>query len=345
MAPAAQVRYGRDQGLATAHATPTLVRIAMSELRASSTSVKTSGRVRTQRLVRGVGILLVLLSLGFVGQRLYQHLAAFLRQFGQAGWLLILLGLLVFTSSQLLLSLAWHLLLRWQGVRDLRALDSHVLFGRAQISKYIPGNVFQYVARHLAFRRLGVADGTLLFATAYETLSFVVAAGLLAALGLPFYARHEDVISPPIAALASVVAAAGLLGLVRFGRPLLKLVGRLPSPSTDIRVTQVLAIVPLHGAFVATSGCLAALLFLAVGGDSSLAPTVVFAYALAWLSGYVVPGASGGIGIREATLLVLLGDTPQALFVALGMRVITTLGEVVWFFASTLIAHLQRSKS
>jgi uncharacterized membrane protein YbhN (UPF0104 family) len=300
---------------------------------------------RAKGAVRVVGIVLVLVSLAFVGQRLAEHLGSFAGQFGDVSWTLMAAGLVLFTASQLLLSSVWYLLLRWQGAREIRASDCHVLCGRAQISKYIPGNVFQYVARHLAFRRLGVSDGSLMLAAAYETLSFVIAAGLLVAVGLPFFARHSSVISPPLAALVGLVAVALLFAIVRFGRPLLKLVGRAPPVGADLRVSQVLRVVPLHVAFISLSGCLALALHHSFGNASTLDLAVIPAYSLAWLCGYVVPGASGGFGIREATLLVLLGDNPQGLFVSIGMRVITTLGDVLWFAASSLVAQLQQAKS
>ena len=300
---------------------------------------------RTKSAIRILGILLVVLSLGFVAQRLSQHIGVFAERFGAGSLALMAVGLLVFTTSQLFLSSAWYLLLRWQGVQGITARDCHVLCGRAQISKYIPGNIFQYVARHLAFRRLGVSDGSLVLATAYETLSFVIAAGSLVALGLPFFARQSSVISPPLAAAVGLVAMLVLLGLVRFGRPLLSLVGRAPPPGADIRATQVLTVVPLYAAFVSLSGCLALALYRSFGGDAALGLAVIPAYSLAWLCGYVVPGASGGFGIREATLLVLLGDNPQGLFVSIGMRVITTLGDVLWFVLSSLVAQLGGTKT
>lgn len=298
---------------------------------------------RAKAAIRVAGILLVLVSLAFVAQRLSQHLGVFTEHFEEVSIALMVGGLLAFTTSQLLLSSAWYLLLRWQGARSIRAADCHVLCGRAQISKYIPGNVFQYVARHLAFRRLGVSDGSLMLAAAYETLSFVIAAGSLVALGLPSFARQSSVISPPLAALVGLVAIIVLVVLVRFGRPLLKLVGRAPAEGADIRVTQVLSVVPLYVIFLSLSGCLALALYRSAGGDAALG-LVIPAYSLAWLCGYVVPGASGGFGIREATLLVLLGDNPQGLFVSIGMRVITTLGDVLWFALSSLVAQFQQAK-
>lgn len=311
----------------------------------TSNEAELARKRRAKLAVRFAGLLLVLVSLAFVVQRLSQHLGVFSDHFEEVSLSLMVGGLLVFTSSQLLLSTAWFLLLRWQGVRSVGAIDCHVLCGRAQISKYIPGNVFQYVARHLAFRRLGVSDGSLMLAVAYETLSFVIAAGLLVALGLPFFASEASVISPRLAALVGLVAILVLVAMVRFGRPLLRLVGRAPPDGTDIRVTQVLSVVPLYAIFLSLSGCLALALHRSAGGEATLGLAVIPAYSLAWLCGYVVPGASGGFGIREATLLVLLGDDPQGLFVSIGMRLITTSGDVLWFALSSLVDQFLRPKA
>ena len=54
---------------------------------------------------------------------------------------------------------------------------------------------------------------------------------------------------------------------------------------------------------------------------------------LAWLTGFLVPGASGGLGVREATMLLLLTPQigePTALALALSTRLITTLGDVLF---------------
>ena len=56
--------------------------------------------------------------------------------------------------------------------------------------------------------------------------------------------------------------------------------------------------------------------------------------ALAWMAGFVTPGAPAGLGVREAVLLALLERllTPQqALLVVVLWRVVTTLGDVVFF--------------
>ena len=69
-----------------------------------------------------------------------------------------------------------------------------------------------------------------------------------------------------------------------------------------------------------------------------LLPSIAGAYVTAWLIGTVTPGAPAGLGVRETVLLLLIGShfTEQnVLFAALLMRVITLLGDSL-FFAATL---------
>lgn len=65
-----------------------------------------------------------------------------------------------------------------------------------------------------------------------------------------------------------------------------------------------------------------------------VAPLAVTAawLCLAWMAGYLVPGAPGGLGVREAVLLLGLAPTvgePSALAAAASYRMVTVLSDVV----------------
>ena len=77
--------------------------------------------------------------------------------------------------------------------------------------------------------------------------------------------------------------------------------------------------------------------------DAGVIGTVISTYVIAWVLGYIVPGASGGIGIREAALLILLGPLLGGSLVsalALVHRLITIIGD----FLGYLIVILQERK-
>ena len=66
------------------------------------------------------------------------------------------------------------------------------------------------------------------------------------------------------------------------------------------------------------------------------------AYVTSWLAGYVTLGAPGGIGVREAALLLLLGGAlgeAETLVLAIGLRVATTFGDVFLFGLSVAVQN------
>lgn len=64
------------------------------------------------------------------------------------------------------------------------------------------------------------------------------------------------------------------------------------------------------------------------------------AYAASWIIGFVTPGSPGGIGVREALLILILQmyiSESQAVTLALVFRIITTLGDILFFFSSSYL--------
>jgi hypothetical protein len=96
------------------------------------------------------------------------------------------------------------------------------------------------------------------------------------------------------------------------------------------------SLLPLYGSFFLISGALALSLHTRASQSDGVLLSMIPGYALAWLCGFVIPGASAGLGVREAVIVLLFGDDPAALFTAMGMRVVTTLGDVLLLLGVTL---------
>ena len=65
---------------------------------------------------------------------------------------------------------------------------------------------------------------------------------------------------------------------------------------------------------------------------------IVSSYAAAWVCGFVIPGAPGGIGIREAVLSILLGDITGGIlmFMIIVHRLITIIGDFTVYLIVSL---------
>ena len=77
-----------------------------------------------------------------------------------------------------------------------------------------------------------------------------------------------------------------------------------------------------------------------VGDGSVMELTCLF--AVAWVAGYLTPGAPGGLGVREAMMVLLLSPvvgSGAAVGLGITMRITTTLGDAVAFFVGLIWRH------
>lgn len=128
------------------------------------------------------------------------------------------------------------------------------------------------------------------------------------------------------------------VGLVAFGPRLLALRGGATGNRRSIARGLLHAFV-LHLVFFSLMGLTGwGIITVASNGlNTAGIAEVAGAVALSWLAGFILPGASAGLGVREATLFLLLsgsmGDA-TSLALAVLLRVATTLGDGVFFLAA-----------
>jgi glycosyltransferase 2 family protein len=309
-------------------------------------SVKQGGTALplARALARIAGWLVLALSLGFLGRSLWLSapwpLAA---ARGAELALAIGAGTLAYGLAGFLLAEAWRQLLG-PGAPAARRRDYHALYGRTQIAKYLPGNCFHFVGRQLLGRRLGHGHGALALASLAETALLLAVAGLLSLPLLAPELAHALGEVPVWPAGAMALAAVGLIvAIVRPGAAAaLRMLGLLRSWAPRLAAAGL-----LHLAFFAVGGLILWMLGAAARAPGAQAidlPAAVAVLALGWWVGLVVPGAAAGVGVREAVLMLTLQPhlgADAALLVALALRVITTLGDLLFFGLSCLApAHL-----
>jgi hypothetical protein len=309
---------------------------------ASGVIVLSDSAVRIGRLI---GWSAVAASLGFIGLQLWQHAPwrlayAHLEALTAA----IIGGALLYGVAGLLLSSAWYQLLgAGSATASLRC--HHAVYGRTQIAKYLPGNVFHLVGRQVMGRRLGHGQARLAVASLLEVLLLVLIA---AALSLPLVWRWLDQGMLWVGAFAAPVLA---LIAVRWGR-------RDDSAFRDLAAGAVrgsllaglrlLRAVVLYALFFLVVAAIFWILALSVSGPGrppiDLADSVPVV-ALAWLAGFVTPGSSAGIGVREAVLIAALEGTvgaPASALIALALRLVTIGGDVVFLTLGMTLGLVDR---
>lgn len=236
------------------------------------------------------------------------------------------LSLGVYVAGSLLLALGWALLARLASAAPLRIAPLAVGHLRAQLAKYLPGNVFHFAWRHLSARREGAGHRALALALLLESVLLVAAAAILA-LGVVSDPRI-DALAPWARKLAWAAPVMALLAWIGIG--VLARRGGHAHLAPARTAGPLSAVLALDLAFF----LLAAFALRVLCGQPAGLPLPAWCgwLALAWALGYATPGAPAGLGLREAVLALglgpVLGDA-QALALALAYRLVTVAADGV----------------
>lgn len=266
-----------------------------------------------KRAARWGGALVVTACAGFIGHRIAAldpgQLAA------QASWPLagaLAAAPCLFALSDKLLSNAWLVLAA--ATEQMRPRQVDALYGRGVLAKYLPGSVFQYASRQVEGAAAGLSHSVLAEASLTE-IGLHVPASMVAA-GISVAVVEMPWIGGAAIAGAAYLALRAKAGLVR-------------------------AAALQFGAFAcfAASAAVVGAALLPTGAPLGLFGAL---FLMAWLAGFLVPVAPGGLGVREAALLALAGTQFPAgplLACVLALRIASIMGDVLFGVVALLRAR------
>lgn len=296
-----------------------------------------------QKAVRIAGWLLVAAAFLYIGIKAYRTPADAFSQIlhPRLAIILLLLGA-AYSLLNIILASAWSIVAhavsgKKAGLRGLLAV--HLKTG---IIKYLPGNVFHFAGRHLFSEETGLSQSATLVSNILEVCT------MLSALGFSLAAVYDgNVVQAPFAHLSGVsskyVAMIASSMIFLFGIIIFSIIKRDKLFIRNLLLPAFSSLALYMAFFAATS-----FLFLTLGSSITGKPgamqefrTVAGFFCVAWASGFVIPGAPGGLGVREGVLISLLspiwGDG-SAIAAAVLFRLITVAGDMLSFLWGMLIA-------
>lgn len=298
-----------------------------------------------RRIPRIIGGLVGLLGLAFVVRlvwRFREDLVDTLSR-AQPAWLLV--ALVVGVCGMSVIGLAWRRLVQQMGGDIDRASALRAYFV-GQLGKYVPGGVWAVVGRGEWARREGVAGTVAYASTMLSMITAYVAASLVAGIALVVDGGALDGANPWLVAGVVALGPLGLLGLhprlLGWGADLARRVSHrelqlevLPWPQAlGVVARQLLAWIGIGGAtWLVTVG---------LGADLSFV-RVLLATCVSWVAGFLFLPVPGGIGIREAAFVGVLGQDPIVATVALAARLLFIVVDVTGAGSATLAASRTRT--
>lgn len=253
-----------------------------------------------------------------------------------SGLSVLVCGLVVFFGvfGHGLNALTWKALMARQQPVSLG--QSLSITGRSQIARYLPGNVFHYVGKAVLAKNEGLGTRWVVMTMVIETAILIVAALLVGGFGFAF-ARHAWVYLA-LGTIVAFVIAPILLYLVRSRiRPVSDVIEKVGIGNLLLGLLCQITNLLLLG----TSAYLFAR-FLWPGLFDLGWWELTWASSLAWVCGFVTPGAPGGVGVRESILVALFSGSigvasSAALFLAL--RLAQVIADLLVFMIVMLVGR------
>jgi uncharacterized membrane protein YbhN (UPF0104 family) len=265
-------------------------------------------------------------------------------------WLGLVAATVLYLLIMLVSAAAWKLLLDGLGEPVLLSRAA-IVWLLAQFAKYIPGNVAHFIGRVALAREYGISAARATVAITLET-GVVIAAGSTIAIIALLTTGHRILGSVPrlpdawelllVMAVALFIPALAVWTVTRW-RP-----GRLARLFDDDTTVPsatklVLCFVIYIVGFVVAGIVLYAITRGAFAAEGASLPLLTGIFAVAWIVGFVTPGAPGGLGVREAILVASLGPIHgpgTALGIALYLRGVTVTGDALGFLIGLTLRRL-----
>ena len=231
--------------------------------------------------------------------------------------------------------LGWTCLIRGFGY-DVPYWDIYRVYRKSELSRYVPGGIWQFAARIYLTRRHGVAAAPCLAATLLDMTLAALAACVPAAWLAGSASTSLDEWQRTALLAFPVVACVFVVPRVfnAWAEPLARLV-KQPFQRLETRPAQMIAIWAMYCAMwtllALAMACFARALLPGVVGQPF--SYVAGCYALAWVAALLTMVAPAGVGVREGILGLLLGQVlaaGSAMALAVAMRLWVVCMELAW---------------
>lgn len=306
-----------------------------------------------RRWLKWASLLVLLVAVGFFSEELINHFDSIPDvHWDAAAWLAMVGSIGLMLLNLTMGGLMWKALLRDQGA-GIRTIASVRIVCMSQVAKYLPGNVGHLVGQVGLANAVGVPVATSITTMLISTLWLAGIGLILGMVGLLLYIDltvHIDLPElniPLISALGLLTALSPWIGIGLLNR-------WLPKLSRMLGRGDLVCLPTLRTSMLVGLGFLCSFFVLGLmmkwqavhifGVTNGNWVTMSLLFASAWTAGYLLPGAPGGLGVREAIAIALftpiLGAGP-ALGLSITMRLATTMGDGLAFVLALWLQRLE----
>lgn len=228
--------------------------------------------------------------------------------------------------------------------------ETAFVMAKSNLLKYVPGNVFQYIGRNEIAVERGLKHSEVGMATILEVVTNLLAAIILG--GCFYFDGFQKVVMRFGKELIMIAIAGAIIVLTavffvwyKKKAILQKYIDILNNNHNKLTIMKNLIFFMFNA--LSNAGLYIITLVLVLNMRLNLQDIYVLsgAYILAWITGFVIPGAPGGIGIRELVMTILIPGSLDVKTILLGLviyRFINIFGDIFGFLFADILKRAGR---
>lgn len=265
---------------------------------------------------------------------------------GMTVFVIIYIGLLYIVAY------SWKLALTFVSRKNISFKEVSCIYLKSNLAKYIPGNIMQFINRNLFGISLNISQDQIAFSTFIEIIFLCLTSFLLSLIFagrtlVSYIIKYVNLklVIIIISIMTFIMCAAGIAFFILKKKNLFENIQTLKS-KRFLKLSVKLMI--LYSSFFLISGVI--LVFILRGLtpiDETKILLIISAYIVSWLLGYITPGAPGGLGIREAVLVFMLGGDfgmEVILTAAIIQRIVSIAGDVMAYISNVAVRCFSKIK-
>ncbi len=283
---------------------------------------------RLKLIANQIGKLLGIIGLVYVLYTLSQEYTwqSFIHKFAQIRPLVPALILLNIVSIVLGIS-AWYILLLHYAQKPFGFVVAYYYFAKTEIAKYLPGNIFHFIGRQTIASKIGLSQKEMAH-TSFLFIVFILVGTLFAGTLFSIFTSGLPLYLPSLLFFISLLVTYIIYKIY-------------PTISTKHKVSSI-------GYFtlsIALQGMILGMIIMYQLDtfDYSLFLLLGGIYIISWLIGFITPGASGGLGVREGAFIAIIHflhlsiDTDIIIFSVLLTRLVNILVDILVYLSTYMI--------
>jgi len=281
---------------------------------------------KLKRMLRVGGFLVSLLCCIYVGKEIFTRRELFQSGFGAELIVAMIVSCFLWVLVNVSLGIGWRSIVSTLG-ETISMKDSVLLSFRTQVAKYLPGNVFHLVGRAVLAKKLGVGMTSASMVVVLESLILILIACIF---GISFLFRQNYFGTGLILLVGGVVVALFLC----FKTSLRQRLGLPDKLNLTSKSAWLIVGISYGSVFLLQAGMFVAFALM-------VSETIRYGFfeilemvSISWAAGFVVLGAPGGLGVREAVFSTFASTEElrfQLLYIASLMRVSSIFGDLICF--------------